>query len=218
MSRPQRRLFLVVGFEIALLAVAAALGRVTPLLLVIVGAACVIEVVRFKRATDAPPATDAALPRRDREDPDREDEVDEGVQGADLAADGDPWNLDARLAEAERQDPEGLQMGAVALAHADELVPYVDVDPSYLDGYDWYVGMHDEVRLFVDDDSLSEVEGDDALESRFARAPGITQAMREDREIVHLTAPGMTARQVHALAVDVLADAAHATQRLRNDG
>ena len=211
MSPRVRRLVAIVGFEAAVVAVAAALGRVTPLLLVIVAVICVIEVVRFARAADAPQPAHAAPRSRAGAD-------DEGVRGTDLAADGDPWDLDARLAEAERQDPEGVEMGAVPLAHADELLPYVDVDPSTLAGFDWVVGMYDEVRLFVDDDALSEVEGEDALESRFARAAGIARALREDREIVHLAAPGMSALQVHAVAVAVLADAAHATQRLRAEG
>lgn len=114
----------------------------------------------------------------------------------------------------EAADPGGTNFGGMALEHRDELIPYIDVEPSYARGYDWSVGLYDEIRLFVDDDALADAENGDALESRFAAAPGITAAMREDREVIHV-ATQLTAPQVHALAVEVVADAARATQALR---
>lgn len=82
-SAAHRRLFAILGFETALVAVAAALGRVTLLLLTIVAVVCVIEVRRFLRASDAPlAATGAVAARRDQGDG-----MGEGVRGTDLAAD-----------------------------------------------------------------------------------------------------------------------------------
>lgn len=124
-----------------------------------------------------------------------------------------PW--EERLAQMEAADPDRTRMGGLSLEHPDELVPYIDVEPSYVKAYDWSVGLYDEIRLFVDDDSLGNAEGQDPFESRFARVPGVSAAMREDREIIHVAAPELTAAQVHALAVDVVADAAQASARLR---
>lgn len=123
---------------------------------------------------------------------------------------------DERMAEMEAADPEGSSFGAMTLEHPDELVPYIDVEPSYARGYEWSVGLYDEIRLFVDDDALGDAEGNDAFESRFAAAPGITAAMREDREVIHV-ATALTAAQVHALAVEVIADAAHASRKLKGE-
>lgn len=61
---------------------------------------------------------------------------------------------------------------------------------------------------------MSDVEDAVAFESRFAAVPGITAALREDREIIHVAALGMTAVQVHAIAVQVIADAAEAWANL----
>ena len=140
-----------------------------------------------------------------------------GVRGRDLdVPEPEVRDWDERVAEMDAADPDGVVTGGMTLEHPDELVPYIDVDPSPLPGYDWTVGMYDEVRLFVDDDSLSDAEEADAFESRFAGQPGITAVMREDREIVHVAARTMSAAQIHAVAVRVIADAAYASARLRS--
>ena len=138
-----------------------------------------------------------------------------GVSGQDLdVAEPDVSSWDDRIAAMEAADPEGTHRGGMTLEHPDELVPFIDITPSQLPGYTWTVGLYDEIQLFVDDDTLSEVEEDDAFESRFAAVPGITAALREDREIIHVAAVGMTAVQVHAIAVRVIADAAQAWANL----
>lgn len=121
-----------------------------------------------------------------------------------------------RLAEMETADPEGARYGGMTLEHPDELVPYIDVEPSYARGYDWSVGLYEEIRLFVDDDALGNAEGADVFESRFSSSPGISAAMREDREVVHVATDTLTAPQLHALAVQVVADAARATRALKD--
>jgi hypothetical protein len=49
-----------------------------------------------------------------------------------------------------------------------------------------------------------------------AAVPGVRDVMREDREIIHVAAPSLTAEQVHEAAVAVLADAAAATAALEH--
>lgn len=138
-----------------------------------------------------------------------------GVTGQDLDIEApDVGSWDDRVAAMEAADPEGAHRGGMTLEHPDELVPYIDITPSPLPGYTWTVGLYDEVQLFVDDDTLSEVEDDDAFESRFAAIPGITAALREDREIIHVAAVGMSAVHAHSIAVKVIADAAEAWARL----
>jgi hypothetical protein len=212
-SSPWRRFLAVVGFEAALLVLAASLGRVPPLLLTIVIAAAVIETFRLVRALrrDAVPAPVGPVAAAFQER--------ESVCGAEIAVEPRGIrSLDDRIAEAEQSAPHGPAMGAVPLEHPDELVPYIDVEPDDDDEFNWVISLYDEVRLFVDDDALSEAEGGDPLELRFARAAGITGVLREDREQISIAAPNLSARQLHAVAVAVLADAAQATQRLGSQG
>src|SRR5688500_14544027 len=84
---------------------------------------------------------------------------DAGVSGRDIDVaepDVSPW--EDRVAAMEAADPEGLRRGGMALDHPDELVPFIDIGPSQLPGYTWTVELYDEIGLFVDDDTLSEVE------------------------------------------------------------
>lgn len=142
-----------------------------------------------------------------------------GVRGQDLDVPvPDVRDWDERLADTGQTDDDGIEFGSMPLEHPDELVPYIDVDPSPLPGYDWMVGLYDEVRLFIDEDLLDEAEDADAFESRFAAAPLVTAVLREDREVIHLAARAMTAVQIHELAVAVTADVAAATQRQRDSG
>ena len=130
----------------------------------------------------------------------------------------DVRDWDERIAEMDAAETDGFTPGGMTLEHPDELVPYIDVDPSPLPGYDWTVGLYDEIRFFIDDDTLSELEDADPLEVRFEAEPGITAVMREDREVVHVAARTMTAAQVHETAVRVVADVAYATARMKQAG